>query len=196
MKWGLRFMGKSKVKMMQDSTSAQCGQLLVDFLNEESEVTATINLISNVSNSLNLPIPKIKGTNKKGKKFIIVRKQLGQLFSELAEETNLYDVRTAHDYIFQYNSCIRPYADILPDGSFKDDTELDHQKVLNYSDMLAYLVVTFLKLENSIRKIHKCIECGDYFISKKAGDHKYCPGKQCKNRYHNLNRYSKPKVTY
>ena len=189
-------MGKSKAKMMQDFISAQCGQLLVDFLNEESEDKATMNLIANLSNAQNLTIPKIKDTNKKGKKFIIGRKNLRQLFSELAEETNLYDVSTAHDYLFQYNSCIRPPADILPDGSLKDDTELDHQMVLNYSDMLAYLVVTFLKLENSIRKIHKCVECEDYFISKKAGDHKYCPGKQCKNRHHNLYRYSKPKVTH
>ena len=73
-------MGKSKAKMMQDSISAQCGQLLVDFLNEEGEDKATINLLSNVSNKKNLPMPKIKGTNKKGKKFIIGRNSSGSCF--------------------------------------------------------------------------------------------------------------------
>ena len=83
---------------------------------------------------------------------------------------------------------MRPLTEIQTDGSIKDDPVLDEGKGLDIGDMLAYMVVTFLKMENSIRKIHRCIECGYYFISKKAGEHKYCPGKQCKNRWNNRNR--------
>ena len=175
----------SRAKQKIESESQIAGKILADFLNKKDISIGVKRLIVAARDSLGIKIPKgfIRSVQENDIDALVKEKDdLSELFKKINESTNLYKVEKVHDFVVHYNFRIRPFVEVEFDGTLCEGGTLDPNTKLTIDDIIAYLVITFVRSEKCIGRAIVCAECERYSISSKSGNNKYCRGRQCSNR--------------